>query len=131
MPTTSHVLRNAKGREKVRTMLADMAARVGATIDSEEYDREIVAHISLDGARCMVIPDAHTARHNFFAGHWHFDHDKRNGRLYRDGFDGAGYRAHHKATTATETAEDLCIMLEARFGWIKDGSAFVTEKEDA
>lgn len=130
MPQTrSTVLRNAKGREAVFAMLQAITERTGATIERQDYDREIITHVALNGASCMIILDADTARHDFFAGHWHFETDKRAGRLYCDGFDGHGYRAHHKATTLANTAEELCSLLEARFGWIANGSAFVSENE--
>ncbi len=132
MSTRSKTLLNAKGRESAFAALKTMADRVGATIEREDPDnREILLRIYLNGAYCMIILDAETCRHDFFSAHWNFNYDTRNGRLFRDGFDGHGYRSHHKATTITDTLEALIAALEPRFGWIADGSAFTVEKEKA
>lgn len=127
MTTRSRTLLNAKGREAAFAMLKAIADKADATIERDDFDREIATHIYLNGAACMIILDADTARHDFFAAHWHFESGKRGTRLYRDGFDGHGYRAHHKATSTAEDLEDLCTMIAARLGWIAEGSAFTTE----
>lgn len=132
MPTRSISLLNAKGRETAFAALNTMAERVGATVEREDPDsREILLYVRLNGAYCMIILDAETCRHDFFSAHWNFDYATRNGRMFRDGFDGHGYRSHHKATTICDTLEAFITALEPRFIWIADGSAFTTETKKA
>lgn len=125
---TDHAaLKRASEREAVAQMLERMAARAGATSERSKsplFPREITLHLRSNGAACTIHLNGDSKAGAFLA-HWHFD--DRRGRLFRDGFDGHGYRAHHKATTMSDTAEALCDRLEAMLGWIRDGSAFVTE----
>lgn len=127
--TAHSELRRKAVREDLAQMFERMAARAGATCQRDRYEidgpREITLHITLDGCTVNVDLDG-DSRVNAFLGHWFFD--DRRGRLFVNGFDGSGYRSHHKATSMTEHAEDLCDMIEARLEWIGDGTAFVLEE---
>ncbi len=115
-------------RERIAALFEAMASRVGATCTRDRYEidgpREISLHISKDG--CTVNVDLEGDTHvDAFLGHWFFD--DRRGRLFAAGFDGSGYRPHHKATSMCEHAEDLCTHIEDRLLRIDDGTAFVTK----
>lgn len=126
--TDHKALKRASEREAVAQMLERMAARAGATSERFTlpfYPREITLHLRSNGAACVIHLNG-ASRAGAFLAHWRFD--DRDGRLFCDGFDGHGYRAHHKATTMSDTAEALCDRVEAMLGWIRDGSAFITEE---
>jgi hypothetical protein len=125
--TLRRELSRAKVRAEVEVLFERMAERVGATFERTTNSltpRGATLFIRLDGAACMVHVDADSWA-NSFLGHWHFD--DRRGRLYRAGFDGHGHRPHHKATSMADHAEELCDLLEVRFGWIAAGTAFAVE----
>lgn len=126
--TTYAAMKRKSERERVAQLFEALALRAGATCTRNRYEidgpREISLHISKDG--CVVNVDLEgDTRVDAFLGHWFFD--DRRGRLFVAGFDGYGYRPHHKATSMTETAEDLLTIIEAHLGWIGDGSAFILE----
>lgn len=125
--TSTAAMKRKSERERIATLFEAMAERVGASCKRNGYKidgpREISLHLSKDGATVMVDLASFT---NAFLGHWFFD--DRRGRLFAPGFDGHGYKPHHKATMMTETAEDLCSRIEGAFLRIADGStAFVAE----
>lgn len=120
-------LSKASTRKEVATMFERMAHRAGATFEcaaSPLTPRGVTIYLRRDGVACMLHLNG-ASKVGAFIGHWFFD-DRRN-RLFRNGFDGHGYRAHHKATSMADHAEDLCDRLEAMLGWIADGTAFTPE----
>lgn len=127
--TTHKELSRKAVRDDVAAMFERMAGRAGATFELDTNPltpRGVTLYLRRDGVACMIHLNG-SSRAGSFLGHWFFD--DRAGRLFRNGFDGHGYRAHHKATVMTDTAEALCDRLETMFGWIADGSAFTPEAD--
>lgn len=119
----------ATARAAMLDKLTALAARVGATVEQDSAPRRSTVWLYLNGAGCMILVNGDEPAGLPYMAHWHFRRTTdRAGRLFCRGFDGHGYRPHHKATTMSDDLPGFLSAIEARFGWIADGTAFTTEE---